>query len=67
MPVEPAADEWIEWNPPRPGKDVGEARLSKRAVDFVLELLHVVRVKDGLRKTEHDCLDEHEARGLIRQ
>lgn len=67
VPVEPKADEWIEWNPPRPGKTAGEARLSEKAVTWVLEVLNVVTVSEGLRNVEHDCLDAHEAKGLIRQ
>jgi len=67
VPVEPAADEWIEWNPPRPGQRTGEARLSERTVTYILDLLNVVRVSEGYRKTEHDCLDAHEAKGRIRQ
>lgn len=65
--MEPKADEWIEWNPPRPGKTTGEARLSEKAVTWVLDVLNVLRVSEGLRKVEHDCLDAHEAKGLIRQ
>lgn len=64
---EPAADEWVEWNPPRPGKVEGEARLSEQAVNWILELLGVVRVSEGYRGVEHKCLDDLEAKGLIRQ
>ena len=69
MPREPKADEWIEWNPPRPGSATaaGEARLSERAVNWIIEVLGVVRVSEGYRRVEHNCLDESEARGLIRQ
>lgn len=67
VPVEPKADEWIEWNPPRPGKDAGEARLSEKAVNFVIELFAWGTAVEGLRNVEHDCLDAHEAKGLIRQ
>ena len=67
VPKEPAADEWIEWNPPRPGKDAGEARLSERAVNWIIDVLSVVRVGEGYRKAEHGCLDQLEAKGLIRQ
>lgn len=68
VPVEPKADEWIEWIPPRPGSNSnGEARLSEKAVNFVLDLFNVVTVEKGLRKVEHECLDDHEAKGLIRQ
>lgn len=67
MPVEPKADEWIEWNPPRPGKVEGEARLSERAVNFVIDLFAWGTTVEGLRNVEHDCLDAHEAKGLIRQ
>lgn len=67
VPKEPKADEWIEWNPPRPGKTEGEARLSERAVNWIIEVLGVVRVSEGYRKVEHNCLDAHEAKGLIRQ
>jgi hypothetical protein len=67
VPVEPKADEWIEWNPPRPGKVEGEARLSEKAVNFVIDLLGWGMTIESLRKVEHKCLDEHEAKGLIRQ
>lgn len=67
VPKEPGADEWVEWNPPRPGKTEGEARLSERAVTWILDVLKVVQVSEGYRKVEHNCLDAHEAKGLIRQ
>ena len=67
MPKEPAADEWVEWNPPRPGKAEGEARLSEKAVNFVLDLFAWGTTVQSLRNVEHKCLDEHEAKGLIRQ
>lgn len=67
MPIEPKADEWIEWNPPRPGKSEGEARLSEKAVNFVIDLFSWGTTVEGLRNVEHDCLDAHEAKGLIRQ
>ena len=69
VPKEPKADEWIEWNPPRPGSvtAAGSARLSERAVNWIIEVLGVVRVSEGYRRVEHKCLDESEARGLIRQ
>lgn len=67
MPREPKADEWVEWNPPRPDKDAGEARLSEKAVTFVLELFAWGTTLEGLRNVEHACLDAHEAKGLIRQ
>lgn len=67
IPTEPKADEWIEWNPPRPGKTEGEARLSERAVTWILDVLGVVRVSEGYRNAEHKCLDQLERKGLIRQ
>ncbi|AHB12234.1 o-spanin [Xylella phage Salvo] len=67
VPREPKADEWIEWNPPRPGKTEGEARLSERAVNWIIDVLGVVRVSEGYRRVEHGCLDDLEAKGLIRQ
>ena len=69
VPKEPKADEWIEWNPPRPGSATaaGEARLSERAVNWIIEVLGVVRVSEGYRKVEHGCLDQLEAKKLIRQ
>jgi len=58
----------VEWIPPKPGAGgAGEARLSQRAVDWILDVLRVVRVSEGYRRVEHDCLDAHEAKGLIRQ
>ena len=68
VPREPKADEWIEWIPPKPGMPAGgEARLSQKAVNFVIDLYTTIRIDRGLRSTEHACLDEHEAKGLIRQ
>lgn len=67
VPREPKADEWIEWNPPRPGKTEGEARLSERAVNWIIDVLGVVRVSEGYRRVEHGCLDDLEAKKLIRQ
>lgn len=63
----PRADEWVEWRPPRPGSTFGDARLSKQAVEWITELLAALRVVEGLRGVEHKCLDDHEAKGLIRQ
>ena len=67
VPREPKADEWIEWNPPRPGKTAGEARLSERAVNWIIEVLGIVRISEGYRAIERGCLDALEAKGLIRQ
>lgn len=68
MPREPKADEWLEWLPARPGTGgTGEARLSQQAVNFVIDLYTTIRIDRGLRSKEHQCLDEHEAQGLIRQ
>src|SRR3546814_12968555 len=68
VPKEPKADEWIEWNPPRPGSTTtaGQARLSERAVNWIIEVLGIVRVSDGYRRVEHSCLDDLEAKGLIK-
>lgn len=65
VPREPAADQWLEWTPSTTGS--GSARLSEKAVTWVIEVLGVVRVSEGLRAAEHACLDNHEAKGLIRQ
>ena len=67
VPPEPKADEWVEWIPPRPGKVEGEARLSERAVNWIIDVLGAIRVSEGYRRIEHKCLDELEAKGLIRQ
>jgi hypothetical protein len=54
------ADRWIETRD-------GKARLSECAVAWIAETLGVLRKERELRKIEHACLDEHEARGTIRQ
>jgi hypothetical protein len=36
-------------------------------VAWIAETLGVLRKERELRKIEHACLDEHEARGTIRQ
>lgn len=65
----PKEDEWVEWVPPKPGSNdrTGAARLSERGVSWILDVLGVVQQEKGLRKVEHDCLDNAERRKLIRQ
>lgn len=54
--------------PPREDAWVDKAaRLSKEAADWISELLGTVRKERELRAIEHACLDQHAARGDIRQ
>jgi hypothetical protein len=53
--------------PPLPGAALGAAVLSERAVVWIIDATTVVRKLRGLRKVEHDCLDEAEKKGLIQQ
>lgn len=55
----------MEWRPALSGP--GTARLSKEASDWILEMLKVYRSSEGLRGVEHKCLDDLQAKGLIRQ
>lgn len=63
----PRKDEWVEWLPPRPGEQQGVARLSEKAALWIADVLGVTDKLRGLRKVEHDCLDEAEKKGLIQQ
>lgn len=45
----------------------GEARLSQAAVDWILDVLGVADKRAELRRVEHECYDEHERKGVIRQ
>ncbi len=69
IPPAPREDEWIEFIPPLAGVSgaQGVARLSERAVTWIIEAVTVTRKEKALRKIEHDCLDEAEKQGLIRQ
>jgi hypothetical protein len=60
LPKAPRGDQWIETRD-------AKARLSERAAAWIAELLATVRKERELRRIEHACLDEHEARGAIRQ
>ena len=59
-PTPPAADEWVSdlW---------GAAVLSESAVVWIQGVLGVSAKQRALRQVEHDCLDELEDKGLIRQ
>ena len=57
----------MEWLPPPPGQNVGTARLSERASTWVVDLLATVEKLRGVRKVEHDCIDQLEEKGLISQ
>lgn len=63
----PRADEWIESVPAKPGEAQGAARLSERAVIWIVDAMSVVTKLRGLREVEHKCLDTAEKEGLIRQ
>jgi hypothetical protein len=67
VPALPRDDEWVEWAPPAPGEKTGMARLSEKAVNWITETLGVVREEKGLRKIEHECLDNAEKKKLIQQ
>lgn len=45
----------------------GVAQLSQQAASWIVELLGTVDKERALRAEEHRCLDEHEARGIIKQ
>jgi hypothetical protein len=53
----PREDEWID----RAG------RVSEALLNWIDSILGTVRKERELRKIEHACLDQHEARGDIRQ
>ena len=61
----PAADQWVDATPGVMG--AGMARLSEKAAVWIIELLGTVKKERDYRKIEHECLDEHEKKGLIRQ
>ena len=67
MPQAPRADEWLSWIPPSTGSPVGAALLSEKAATWIAEVLAGRREERELRRIEHKCLDDHEAKGLIRQ
>lgn len=64
-PPAPRSDEWVEWLPKVDG--TGTARLSEKAVAWTLDMYTTIRVLEGTRKIEHDCLDALEKKNLIRQ
>ena len=55
--------------PPAPRKEewVLDGMLSERAALWVVELLGIADMERELRGVEHDCLDDHEKRGVIVQ
>lgn len=65
-PRSPRADQWFACTP-QLGERPEACRLSQKAVDWIVDILTVVRVSEGLRAAEHKCLDALEERGLIRQ
>jgi hypothetical protein len=67
VPGAPRAGEWVAWIPPSTGSPVGVALLSERAATWIAEILGLLKTERDLRQIEHKCLDEHEAKGLIRQ
>jgi hypothetical protein len=66
VPVEPKAAQWVSCDPPL-GTRSEACRLSQKAVDWIIDLLSVLRVSEGYRAAEHKCLDTLEDKGLIRQ
>lgn len=67
MPQEPAANEWITWLPATTATPAGMAVLSEKAASWIIDVLGIVQQEKGLRKVEHDCLDNAEKKGLIQQ
>lgn len=65
-PVAPREDQWLSCQPAL-GDRPEACRLSKKAVDWIIDVLTALRVSEGYRATEHKCLDELEEHGLIRQ
>lgn len=63
----PKAHQWVTFTPPKPGEQQGAARLSEQAVKWIVGILSSNRKLRGLRKVEHECLDEAEAKKLITQ
>jgi hypothetical protein len=41
--------------------------LTERGANWILGLLGTIELERGLRGLEHQCLDEHEDKGVIRQ
>lgn len=66
-PAAPRANEWVEWAPPLDQKNAGVARLARKSLNWITDVLAVVETLRGVRKQEHDCLDELERKGLITQ
>ena len=68
VPKPPLADEWIDWLPAVPAAGIeATAVLSKAAATWIIETAGVLRTEKGLRKVEHDCLDQLEKEDLIQQ
>lgn len=63
----PRSDEWLEYVPEVAGTTGGAARLSEKAVVWIIDTMGVVTKLRGLRAVEHECLDTAEKKGLIRQ
>jgi hypothetical protein len=45
----------------------GAVMVSEKAVTFVTDLLSLLTAERALRVVEHNCLDDAEKKGLIRQ
>lgn len=63
----PAADEWVEWQPPTPERPNGLARLSERAAQWVAGTLVAATRERGLWAAQERCLDNYEKAGAIRR
>lgn len=66
-PRAPRSTEWVEWLPPTAPGDQGAARLSDKAVKWVVDVLGVIDVLRRVRTEEHTCLDKLQEKGLISQ
>lgn len=67
VPPEPRDTEWVTYYPPSPPATQGMAVLSEKAVLWIIDVLSVAKERKDLRQVEHDCLDQAEKKGLIRQ
>jgi hypothetical protein len=69
LPLLPRSNQWVQCVPPLPGSlDKNEAcRASVEIVQWAEAAALVVDKLRGVRGEEHACLDDAEAKGLIRQ
>lgn len=63
----PAAEQWVEWIPPSTAWPQGVARLSQRAVDWMVGVLADRELDRRLWANQEACLDAYEKAGTIRR